>query len=607
MEITRIFDLLPYYKENFKPKDDVLAVKVNGNWIKYDINQFIDYVDTLSYAFISKNLINKAKIGSISNNRPEWNFLDMACLQVGAVHVPIYPTISLDDYKYIFDHSDIEVLFISNLTFYNNIKSIIKESPKIKEIYIFDDIEEGAEIDENVKNWKELLDLGKENVNKEKLDEIKDSIQPYDFATLIYTSGTTGRPKGVMLSHIGFITNFKGVSPTPDFGDGSRALSFLPLCHVYERMLNYMYLYLGIAIYYSENIAKFIDDCVEIQPQMMCCVPRVIEKVYDGIIAKGKKLKGFKKYMFFKALHIAENYELYNANSKLYYFKWSIAYNLVLSKWRKALGGKFRIIVSGGSALSPRLCRIFHAALIPIYEGYGITEASPVIAVSAKPPKGLKIGTVGPPLPGTEVKISDDGEILAKGPNIMLGYYKNPELTKEVIDEEGWFHTGDFGKFDEDGHLLITGRKNENFKTSGGKWIAPQPIENKLNTSNFIDTSVVFGENRKVAGALIVPNFNYLKNWCKRKKIKFKSKESIVQNKAVIERYKKEIHKKNKLLGKPEQIGNFILVPEEWSVKTGELGATLKVKRNVVLKRYAEQIDALYNKQSNVDGSKKKK
>jgi long-chain acyl-CoA synthetase len=402
-----------------------------------------------------------------------------------------------------------------------------------------------------------------------------------------------------MLSHIGFITNFKGVSPTPDFGDGSKALSFLPLCHVYERMLNYMYLYLGISIYYSENIAKFVDDCVEIQPQMMCCVPRVLEKIYYGILAKGRNLKGIKKYMFFRALKIAEGYELNNTNSKWYYFKWRIAYNLVLNKWNKALGGKFRIIVSGGSALNPKICRIFHAALIPIYEGYGITEASPVIAVSSRPPKGLKIGTVGPPLPGTEVKISDDGEILAKGPHIMLGYYKNPELTKKVIDEDGWFHTGDFGRFDEDGHLKIIGRKNENFKTSGGKWIAPQPIENKLNASKFIDMSVVFGENRKLPGALIVPDFLFLKNWCERNKIKFTTMDEILKNEAVRERYKKEINEVNKSLGKTEQIGNFILIPEEWSVKTGELGATLKVKRNLVLTKYAEQINAMYSKNDN--------
>lgn len=599
MEITRIFDLLPYYKEKFQPKDDVLAVKINGKWIKYDIDQFIDYVDTLSYAFIAKDLINQSKIGSISNNRPEWNFLDMACMQVGAVHVPIYPTISSEDYKYIFDDSDLEVLFISNLKLYNNIKSIIEDSPKIKEVYIFDEIEEEAITENNVKSWKELITLGKENVNREKLNEIKDNIKPYDFATLIYTSGTTGKPRGVMLSHIGFITNFKGVSPTPDFGDGSKALSFLPLCHAYERMLNYMYLYLGISIYYSENIAKFVDDCVEIQPQMMCCVPRVLEKIYYGILAKGRNLKGIKKYMFFRALKIAEGYELNNTNSKWYYFKWRIAYNLVLNKWNKALGGKFRIIVSGGSALNPKICRIFHAALIPIYEGYGITEASPVIAVSSRPPKGLKIGTVGPPLPGTEVKISDDGEILAKGPHIMLGYYKNPELTKKVIDEDGWFHTGDFGRFDEDGHLKIIGRKNENFKTSGGKWIAPQPIENKLNASKFIDMSVVFGENRKLPGALIVPDFLFLKNWCERNKIKFTTMDEILKNEAVRERYKKEINEVNKSLGKTEQIGNFILIPEEWSVKTGELGATLKVKRNLVLTKYAEQINAMYSKNDN--------
>lgn len=588
MEITRVFDLLPYYEEHFQPKDDVLAGKENGAWRKYSIKEFREIVDNLSYAFLKLGVERNDNIATVTNNRPEWNFIDMAVMQVGAVHVPIYPTISDSDYRHILNHAQIKYLFLSRMAMYKRLENIIKEMDHLKGVYIFND-------EQGLPRWTELLELGKANADKEKLEAVKNSITTNDPCTLIYTSGTTGVQKGVLLAHRGLIINFKGVSPTPDFGDGSCALSLLPLSHVYERMLNYMYLYLGISIYYAESIAKFQANCMEIRPYMMCCVPRVIEKVYEGILAKGRKLKGIKKGLFFWALKIAEKYELYGANGCWYQFKWKIAYTLVLKKFRDALGGRFRIVVSGGSALNPKLCRIFHAALIPVYEGYGLTETSPVITVSARPPKGLKIGTVGLPLPGVEVKIAENGEVLFKGPNIMIGYYRAPELNKTVIDDDGWFHTGDIGSFDKDGHLIITGRMKENFKISGGKWIAPQPIENKLTASPFIDCAVVMGENQKLAGALIVPDFAHIKSWCKIKEIPYTTNAEMVKNQLVIDRIKKVVDEVNLSLGKTEQIGRIALVADEWSVNSGELSATLKVKRKIVEEKYANVIKNMFN------------
>lgn len=588
MEITRVFDLLPYYEEHFQPKDDVLAGKENGAWRKYSIKEFREIVDNLSYAFLKLGVERNDNIATVTNNRPEWNFIDMAVMQVGAVHVPIYPTISDSDYRHILNHAQIKYLFLSGMAMYKRLENIIKEMDHLKGVYIFND-------EQGLPRWTELLELGKANADKEKLEAVKNSITTNDPCTLIYTSGTTGVQKGVLLAHRGLIINFKGVSPTPDFGDGSCALSLLPLSHVYERMLNYMYLYLGISIYYAESIAKFQANCMEIRPYMMCCVPRVIEKVYEGILAKGRKLKGIKKGLFFWALKIAEKYELYGANGCWYQFKWKIAYTLVLKKFRDALGGRFRIVVSGGSALNPKLCRIFHAALIPVYEGYGLTETSPVITVSARPPKGLKIGTVGLPLPGVEVKIAENGEVLFKGPNIMIGYYRAPELNKTVIDDDGWFHTGDIGSFDKDGHLIITGRMKENFKISGGKWIAPQPIENKLTASPFIDCAVVMGENQKLAGALIVPDFAHIKSWCKIKEIPYTTNAEMVKNQLVIDRIKKVVDEVNLSLGKTEQIGRIALVADEWSVNSGELSATLKVKRKIVEEKYANVIKNMFN------------
>jgi long-chain acyl-CoA synthetase len=437
------------------------------------------------------------------------------------------------------------------------------------------------------------------------LEKRKSAIVSEDVATIIYTSGTTGNPKGVMLSHNNLLSNLIAISYIPTFGAEGRALSFLPLCHVYERMLNYMYLYLGISIYYAENLGTIGDNIKEISPDMMCAVPRVIEKLFDKIMAAGHKLTGVKRSVFYWAVYLADHYDVTGHNSTWYMFRLNIADRLVLSKWRTALGGKFKILVSGGAAISPRLIRIFRAAQIPIYEGYGLTETSPVIATTSSDPNGIKVGTVGPPLRNTQVKIADDGEILCKGPGVMKGYYNEPELTRLAIDEDGWFHTGDIGVIEPEGQLRITGRKKEIFKTSLGKYIAPEAVENKIKTSPVIDNAMVVGENQRHAAALIIPDFANLKVWCKEKGINFTNNEEMIARVEVFKLFKHEIDKKNKQLGKTEQIQKFILLPDEWTVMSGELTPTLKLRRNFVMGKYKVLIEQLFN--SNGYNDKKRK
>ena len=587
MEPKRIFDLLSRYKSKFKPKDDVLAAKENGSWKKFTIDEYIENVNNVSYALLKLGIKKGDTVASVSNNRPEWNFIDMGIQQIGAIHTPIYPTISESDYKYILNHAEVRLVFISSAELLAKIKHIFADVSTLTDIYTFNKIE-------GEKHFNELIELGKNNPEKETLEKIKDSVKPDDVATLIYTSGTTGNPKGVMLSHNNLLSNSIAVSYIPAFGEEGKGLSFLPLCHVYERMINYLYHYLGISIYYAQNMATISDNAKEIKPDMMTAVPRFLEKVYDKILNKGRKLKGVKKGIFFWAVNLAENYELNGENGWWYEFKLKIADKLVLSKWREALGGNFKIIVSGGAAIQPRLARVFWSAKLPVYEGYGLTETSPVIAVTSTDSNGIKFGTVGPPLRGVEVKISDDGEVLCKSPGVMLGYYNDKKLTDEVIDKDGWFYTGDVGVFEKEGQLRLTGRKKEIFKSSLGKYIAPQIIENILKESPFIDNSMVVGENQKFAAALIVPNFEHLKSWCNIKKIDYPGNEEIIKEYVIRKRYQREIEKCNKELGSPEQIRKFRFVDTEWSVETGDLSATLKLKRNVVQKKYQHLIDEIF-------------
>ncbi len=588
MKIERLFDILPNYKNSYKPKDDVLAGKENGEWVKYNIDQYIEAANNISYGFIKLGVKNGDKIATISNNRPEWNFLDMGISQIGAVHVPIYPTISESDYKFILNHAEVQYVFVSGKDLLRKIEHILPEVPSLKGLYTFKDIDK-------VKHLNELIELGAQHPDPEKLEQMKSVIKTDDIATLIYTSGTTGDPKGVMLSHANIISNFMDVKHIPPVGEEGIALSYLPLCHVYERMLIYLFQYLGISIYYAENMGTIADNIKEVKPDIMTTVPRLLEKVYDKIIAKGRKLKGVKKALFFWAVNLGLRYEVEGRNGWFYHFKLGIARKLIFSKWQEALGGNFKVMVSGGAALQERLGRVYNAAGIPVIEGYGLTETSPVIAVNNFEPGNIKFGTVGPLLKSVEVKIAKDGEILCKGPNVMLGYYKQPELTKEVISEDGWFHTGDIGIMDEGKYLKITGRKKEIFKTSLGKYISPQLMENRFKESPFIETIVVLGENQKYAAALVVPEFDHLRSWCKVKNIEYTTNEEMIALPRIKKRFQKEIDTYNTYFGKTEMVMRFELMDSPWTVETGELTANLKLKRGFIVEKYKDLLNKLFS------------
>lgn len=588
MNITRTFDLLDRYKELY-PMDNALVGKENGEWVKYSSQDYINYSNWVSYGLLALGFKKGDKIATISNNRPEWNFVDMGMAQVGVIHVPIYPSIGTEEYDYILKHSEVKAVIVSSKLIWNKISSVVENTNSIKHVYAFNDIEE-------LTSWRIIIEEGKKNEDKFKDEvlKIKASIDKDEMVTLIYTSGTTGNSKGVMLSHNNLVSNFISTSKAHGFGFGHRTLSFLPLCHVLERMMIYHYQYKGISIFYAENLGTITTDIKEVKPHIFVTVPRLLEKIYDAIIGKGKNLPYIKKQIFFWAINLGLRYRLENKYLFFYNFKLKIARKLIFSKWKEALGGEDLIIVSGGAALQVRLARIFWAAGIPVLEGYGLTETSPVISVNTFTPVVCKFGTVGPVLEDTEVKIAEDGEILSKGPNLMLGYYKAPELTKEVIDDEGWFHTGDIGHIDSDGFLKITDRKKEMFKSSGGKYIAPQVIENKFKESFFIEQLMVIGENEKFASALISPNFKFLHDWCSIHKIQYRDNKELVQTPEVIARYQKEVNKYNATLGEHEKINRFRLVCEEWSAETGELSPTQKLKRNVVFEKYKHIISEIY-------------
>lgn len=553
-----------------------------------------NYIDTyrrnvewLTYGLLAIGIKKGDTIATIMNNRPEWNYLDFAIMQAGAIHVPIYPTISKEEYIYIFNHAEVRFVFVTGDELVRKIKEVKDSCPSIEEIF-------SVKGKNGERNLSDLMELGEKNPNPELVEQITGQIKTHDLATLVYTSGTTGNPKGVMLSHSNLISNFKLVSFIPTFGQEARALSFLPLCHVYERMLNYMYHYLGVSIYYAESLATISDNIKEISPDMMCCVPRLLEKIYDKIIGAGRKLKGVKRWVFYWAVNLAKEYDVTGHNNAWYMMQYRIVDKLVYSQWREALGGKFKIIVSGGASIQPRIVRTFRAAGLPVYEGYGLTETSPVVAVTSTLSNGIKIGTVGPPMPGVNVKIADDGEILAGGPGIMLGYYKDPELTAQAIDSDGWFHTGDEGVFEPEGQLRITGRKKEIFKTSLGKYIAPELIENKVKESPFVDNIIVVGENQKFAAALIVPDFNHLRSWCKIKGYDYSTDELMVTMPVVRQRFFRVVEEANVSFGNSEKIKKFELMPTEWGGATGELTPTLKLKRKYINHKYQAVIEKLF-------------
>jgi long-chain acyl-CoA synthetase len=530
------------------------------------------------------------KIATISNNRPEWNFADMGMAQIGVVHIPIYPTISLDDFNYIFNHAEPKILLISDKLLYEKLKPLALKIPSIEAIYTFNQIN-------GVKNWAEIIEMGKENASKyhHELEKIKSLISPNDLASIIYTSGTTGVPKGVMLSHNNLVSNFIATTRLHELGIQHKTLSFLPLCHIYERMMNYHFQYKGLSIYYAESMATIMENLKEVKPHIFATVPRLLERVYDGILGKGKDLPHIKKWIFFWAVNLGLKYKTNKGKGVWYHFQLSIADKLIFIKWRQALGDNVKYIVAGGAALQPRLARIFGAAGIHVLEGYGLSETSPVISCNNPLTNQVKIGTVGPLLDDIQVKIAEDGEILCKGPNIMLGYYKAPDLTAEVIDKDGWFHTGDVGVIEDGLYLKITDRKKEIFKLSSGKYIAPQTIENKFKESFFIEQILVIGENEKFASALISPNFTFLHNWCYIHGVRYRDNSDLIKDPKVIDRFQKEVNAMNKTMGLTEQIKRFRLVSEEWSPLTGELSPTLKLKRKFLYDKYQNVIDEIYS------------
>jgi len=591
-EQSRLFDCLQYQLDTF-PKDDMLVSKENGRWKPYSTSQVKEIVNQLSAGLLQLGVSGndmtvetQDKIALISRNRPEWMFLDLACQQIGAILCPIYPTTNIHELEFIFNDATIKYAFVSGDEILTKVNTIRNRIPTLINVYSFDELN-GATY------WKEILNKI-ELQNIDKLVSIKDEIKPVHCATIIYTSGTTGTPKGVMLSHQNIVSNVLNSKESFPFESNikSRALSFLPLNHIFERMVTYIYFISGNSIYYAQSMDTIGEDIKEVHPTLFCTVPRLLEKVYEKIMAKGAELTGIKKKLFYWSVAVADKYDNRKSGGALYNLKLAIANKLVFSKWREALGSSIEMIVTGSAACQVRLLRLFTAAKIPVYEGYGPTENSPVISVNRK--AATKFGTVGPIIDGQEVKLEADGEICVKGPSVMMGYYKRPDLTAETIID-GWLHTGDIGVFDEDHFLKITDRKKELFKTSGGKYVAPQPIENKLKESPFVEQAMVVGDGQKFVGALIVPSFLHLKEWMSKNNVPFTTNDDIVNDPKVHAMYREFITADNESFNHVEQVKKFELLPKEWTIDGGELTPTLKLKRKVILEKYKPVIDKIYH------------
>jgi long-chain acyl-CoA synthetase len=581
--VKRLFDI-PYHQLKNYPCDDSLAARIDGKWIKHSTQDFLDNANLISRGLLKIGIEPGDKIALISNNRPEWHMLDIGILQTGAVDVPVYPTISENDYKFIFNDAAVKLCIVSSADLYAKVAAIQDEVPSLEGVYTIEQVA-GA------KNWQEILDAGKDG-DQAAVEARKADVKAEDLATLIYTSGTTGTPKGVMISHNNIVSNCLGSWPRLPVNSDGKALSFLPICHVYERMITYLYMLTGVSIYFAESIDTIGDNLKEVKPQVFTAVPRLLEKVYDKIMAKGEELTGIKRMLFFWAVKLGHQYEVDKGG--WYMFKLSIARKLIFSKWKEALGGNCLAVASGSAALQPRLARVFHAAGIPIMEGYGLTETSPVVTVNCEAGDGVRFGTVGRKLDKVDVKIAEDGEILVKGPNVMMGYYNRPDATAEAIDKDGWFHTGDIGKFIDGDFLKITDRKKEIFKTSGGKYVAPQVVENRFKESRFIEQLIVIGENEKHPAALICPDFAFLEEYCKRNKLPCGTNEEMVGQKAVIDRIMEEVNTYNKDFGNWEQVKKIGLLPNTWSVETEELTPTLKLRRKVIMAKYEAQVEKIY-------------
>ena len=597
MTPNRLFDCIDHQLANF-PKDDMLAAKEEGGiWRKYSTREVRETVDKFSAGLIhlsigpnDSSIEGRDKIAVISNNRPEWIFLDLAVQQVGAVLTPIYPTISVNELEFVLNDASVKLVFVNDLAMYEKVQSIRQKTPSVRAVFTFDYIQQSL-------HWKDILSKATEEDMK-KMKLIRDGIRNEDLCTIIYTSGTTGTPKGVMLSHKNILSNVMNVEevfrPIVS-GKDAKALSFLPLNHIFERMVSYIYLFFGCSIYYAESLDKIGDNLKEVQPTTFATVPRLLEKVYERIIGKGYELTGIKKKLFFWAVDLGNRYEVDKNLGWWYNTQLSLANKLIFSKWREGLGGNVKAIVTGAAACQVRLLRVFTAAKLVIMEGYGLTETSPVISVNRYDEKNRRFGTIGPLIKGVEVKLAEDGEITCKGDNVMMGYYKQPELTAQVLSEDGWFHTGDIGVWVEQKFLKITDRKKEIFKTSGGKYVAPQPIENKMKESPFIEQMMVVGAEQKFAGALIVPNIVNLKDWCAKNQVKDGAISQMLRDPKVLELFKNIVEDFNQQFNHVEQVKKFELLDSEWTIEGGELTPTLKLKRKVIMEKYRDAIERIYN------------
>ncbi len=585
-KITRLFDF-PYYQLEKFNLEKSLVTKYGNRWVATSTQEYIDKANAISRALLRLGVQPNDKIALISMaNRTEWNIMDIGILQIGAQNVPVYPTISQEDYAYILNHSESKYCFVSCQEVFEKVKAVKDQVPSLKKVFSFDSLSD-------CNNWQEILDLGTDTSNQDEVENLKNSVKPNDLATIIYTSGTTGRPKGVMLSHSNVVSNaMESAKRLPiEYGD-TKCLSFLPICHIYERMMIYLYQYAGVTVYFApiDQISTYIK---EVEPKVMTAVPRLLEKVYDKIIAKGTELTGIKKKLFFWAVHIGLQYEPYGQNGWWYERKLALARKLIFSKWKEGLGGNLSLISSGSAALQPRLARIFNAAELGVMEGYGLTETSPVVSVNDMRNGGFRIGTVGKLLDHTEAKIADDGEICIKGPQVMIGYYKDPEKTAEVL-KDGYFHTGDIGKIDSEGFLKITDRKKEMFKTSGGKYIAPQLMENRFKQSRFIEQIMVVGEGEKMPAALIQPGFEFIRNWAKLHNLSVGDNKNIATNEVVVARIQEEVDLANEDFAKWEKVKQFRLTPDIWSIDNEHLTPTMKLRRKIIKEKYIDLYNNIY-------------
>jgi long-chain acyl-CoA synthetase len=586
MDVRRSFDILANQLEKF-PKSDALAAKINGRYEPLSSQQVQDQANLVSLGLLKLGLKKDDKVAIISMNRPEWMLADFGIAQIGGTSVPMYPSITVEDYKYIFTDAGVRAVFVADKHLFDKVKEATADLDIATEnVFTFDKVE-GA------RHFSELLEMGKQG-NPADLEPLKAAVQPDDLLTLIYTSGTTGAPKGVMLSHNNLLSNCRNSARYVPVGNDDKALSFLPLCHIFERMVTYIYMISGVSIYYAESMETIADNLREVHPSIFTTVPRLLEKVYDKIVAKGHEQTGIKHKLFFWALDLGLKFDTQKDQGFIYNTELALANKLIFNKWREALGGNLRCIVSGGGALQPRLARVFWAAQIRVMEGYGLTETSPVIAVNGYERENNMIGAVGPLIDNMEVKIAADGEILTKSESVMLGYYNKPELTAEAIDKDGWFHTGDIGEFVNGRFLKITDRKKEMFKTSGGKYIAPQVLENKMKEDPFIEQMMVVGADQKFASALIIPAFDELKKWASQNGVTAKSNADLVKEEKVIKLYHDLVQKYNKGFAQWEQIKKSVLLPEHWTVESGEMTPTMKVKRKVITENNKALIEDLY-------------